>query len=183
MYVPTEGERVQLSPSTDRWMRGDRYALVTRVNNGVVTLKSERTHLRSRVRVQDLLPNPLRPMLSDAAAHYAAAYLIRIRSSSLKARVDAHVAMIAAMEEAERNQELLLTPTLRRHVEWVNEALDEVGLFLQSDGDESRCTVCGAGSEHMECASFDSFGGTTEGYEKCTRCGMSVSWGDLSAVR
>lgn len=49
------------------------------------------------------------------------------------------------------------------------------------DGDiESTCPICQ--STQVESDSFDSYGGTTEGYTSCVSCGYSTSWADLSAV-
>jgi hypothetical protein len=42
------------------------------------------------------------------------------------------------------------------------------------------CRYCG--SLDVESDSFQSHGGTTEGYERCNACGQSSSWCDLSAV-
>lgn len=60
-------------------------------------------------------------------------------------------------------------------------------VFMFPDDPESDepgiCRVCGASSEHSyEADEFDSFGGTTEGYEKCTNCGVSISFANLSAI-
>lgn len=43
-----------------------------------------------------------------------------------------------------------------------------------------RCTICG--SMDVEDESFESFGGTSEGYEHCNDCGAHWSWCDMSAV-
>lgn len=49
-----------------------------------------------------------------------------------------------------------------------------------------QCTKCKATTkEHpdlMEQDSFSSYGGTSEGYVKCTQCGASESWLDMSAI-
>jgi len=37
------GMRVELHPSHDAWMRGDRYATVTRVGNSVVFVRSDKS--------------------------------------------------------------------------------------------------------------------------------------------
>jgi len=55
-------------------------------------------------------------------------------------------------------------------------------LFVPVDNVHVRCTMCGA-VDTMLTDSFDSFGGTTEGYEKCTACGQSFGWADISAIR
>jgi hypothetical protein len=59
-------------------------------------------------------------------------------------------------------------------------------LFNQVGEDEFQCTICGWTNlewpDLVEEHEFSSFGGTTEGYERCTVCGSVRSWADLSAV-
>jgi hypothetical protein len=59
-------------------------------------------------------------------------------------------------------------------------------LFEQIGEDDYRCIECKATTIErpslIEGETFDSYGGTTEGYERCTACGASRSWADLSAV-
>lgn len=54
-------------------------------------------------------------------------------------------------------------------------------LFEQTGDDEYSCVVCGTAGQ-VESVAFESFGGTTEGWEKCLACGTSEGWCDLSAV-
>jgi hypothetical protein len=37
------GKRVQISPSTDAWMRGDRYGEIVKVGNGCVHVKMDKS--------------------------------------------------------------------------------------------------------------------------------------------
>ncbi len=53
--------------------------------------------------------------------------------------------------------------------------------FTQVGLDDYKCENCSAVNE-FECESWDSFGGTTEGYMKCLACGGMESWADLSAI-
>lgn len=59
-------------------------------------------------------------------------------------------------------------------------------LFEQIGEDDYRCTNCDARTTDypnlIEAEEFPSYGGTTEGYERCTFCGKTQSWIDLSAV-
>ena len=43
------------------------------------------------------------------------------------------------------------------------------------------CLICGR-LDTIDADTFDSYGGTTEGYERCTACGESRSWCDISAI-
>ena len=56
--------------------------------------------------------------------------------------------------------------------------------FADENGEQNwelTCPMCGC--EHaVEADSFDSYGGTTEGYTACGFCGYTRSWADLSAV-
>jgi hypothetical protein len=54
-------------------------------------------------------------------------------------------------------------------------------LFEPIDAQHVRCTMCGA-VDTIQARSIPSFGGTTEGYERCTACGQTYSWADISAV-
>jgi hypothetical protein len=65
--------------------------------------------------------------------------------------------------------------------------MDYDELFHQVGEVDWRCTVCGrdtvAHPDLMESDIYESYGGTYEGYDRCTGCGTTRSWIDLSAVR
>lgn len=50
-----EGQRVQLHPATDRWMRGDRYGTVLRIGRKYVRVLMDRSGHTIRVDPENLL--------------------------------------------------------------------------------------------------------------------------------
>ena len=55
------------------------------------------------------------------------------------------------------------------------------GLFEPIDDANERCGVCGSLNTN-NADTFDSFGGSVEHHERCTACGTTRSWCDMSAV-
>ena len=49
------GQRVQLHPATDTWMRGDRYGQVIHLGRKLVLVELERSGRRKRIHPTDLL--------------------------------------------------------------------------------------------------------------------------------
>lgn len=49
------GDRVELHPSTDRWMQGDRYGEVVKIGHTYVHVHMDRSNKTIRVRPQNLL--------------------------------------------------------------------------------------------------------------------------------
>jgi hypothetical protein len=60
-------------------------------------------------------------------------------------------------------------------------------LFEQVGDDDWRCTVCDRRTSDypdlIDSYDFPSYGGSTEGYDRCNGCETTRSWADLSAVR
>lgn len=54
-------------------------------------------------------------------------------------------------------------------------------LFEPIDDHHTRCTMCDE-VDTRQAQSLPSFGGTVEGYERCTACGQTYSWADISAI-
>ncbi len=55
------------------------------------------------------------------------------------------------------------------------------GLSAQIDEDHIQCLMCGRLGT-IEAESIDSFGGTTEHHQRCTACGQTWGWADISAI-
>lgn len=54
------GDRIQLSPSTDRWMMGDRYGLVTKVGTKYLHVLMDKSN--KTVTIAPSLVSPVSPM-------------------------------------------------------------------------------------------------------------------------
>jgi hypothetical protein len=54
-------------------------------------------------------------------------------------------------------------------------------LFVQTGPETYACTRCGA-EDCCEEEYWESYGGTTEGYQRCETCGATESFLDMSAV-
>jgi hypothetical protein len=61
-------------------------------------------------------------------------------------------------------------------------SIDAVELAVQVGRDSFVCVNCRS-MDTVKSESWGSFGGTTEGYAKCSECGATVAWLDDSAVR
>jgi hypothetical protein len=51
------GERVQLHPATDDWMRGDKFGTITRVGTQLVSVKLDKSGRTKRYRPNNLIPS------------------------------------------------------------------------------------------------------------------------------
>jgi hypothetical protein len=73
--------------------------------------------------------------------------------------------------------ELITPPPVAVKLKWssdpnIKDASDEE-LWVRISEDDCQCRICGADDSFMEADSFPSFGGSTESYEKCIRCGST----------
>jgi hypothetical protein len=55
------------------------------------------------------------------------------------------------------------------------------GLFALIIQAHTQCLMCGA-LDTLDAETIQSFGGTIEGFEKCTACGQTFGWADIRTV-
>lgn len=84
---------------------------------------------------------------------------------------------IDVLEDAEVHMALVVPVPPAQQLKYSSdpniESASDEELWVRIGEDDWQCRICGADDSFMDSDSFPSYGGSTESYEKCTRCGST----------